>query len=95
MASEDMDSLTFATPRLIRNLMKPASQELPVTEYEHSKVILAWRLSAANCNPSTVYKHAPECASAFVAWYAPLELVWARPKEQPLHGMCRYFKAWA
>ena len=35
MASEDMDSLTFATPRLVRQLMTPASQKLPVTEYDY------------------------------------------------------------
>lgn len=38
MASEDMDSLTFATPRLTRNLLSPASAKLPVTEYEYDKV---------------------------------------------------------
>ena len=38
MASEDMDSLTFATPRLARNLMKPASANMPVTEYDYDKV---------------------------------------------------------
>ena len=37
MASEDMDSLTFATPRLTRNLMKPASANMPVTEYDYDK----------------------------------------------------------
>ena len=39
MASEDMDSLTFATPRLTRNLLSPASAKLPVTEYEYDKVL--------------------------------------------------------
>lgn len=38
MASEDMDSLTFATPRLTRNLLTPASAKLPVTEYDYSQV---------------------------------------------------------
>lgn len=38
MASEDMDSLTFATPRLTRNLLSPASAKLPVTEYDYDKV---------------------------------------------------------
>ena len=37
MASEDMDSLTFATPRLTRNLMKPATANMPVTEYDYDK----------------------------------------------------------
>jgi XPG I-region len=39
MASEDMDSLTFATPRLTRNLLSPASAKQPVTEYEYDKVL--------------------------------------------------------
>ena len=39
MASEDMDSLTFATPRLTRNLLSPASAKMPVTEYEYDKVL--------------------------------------------------------
>jgi flap endonuclease-1 len=39
IASEDMDSLTFATPRLIRNLMKPASQNQPINEYDYDKVL--------------------------------------------------------
>lgn len=38
MASEDMDSLTFATPRLTRNLLSPASAKLPVTEYDFERV---------------------------------------------------------
>ena len=38
MASEDMDSLTFATPKLLRNLMKPANAKVPVTEYDYAKV---------------------------------------------------------
>ena len=36
-ASEDMDSLTFATPKLIRNLMKPATQSVPINEYDYDK----------------------------------------------------------
>ena len=43
MASEDMDSLTFATPRLTRNLMKPATANMPVTEYDYDKVGASWR----------------------------------------------------
>ena len=38
MASEDMDSLTFGTPRLTRNLMKPANAKVAVNEYEYQKV---------------------------------------------------------
>ena len=39
IASEDMDSLTFATPILIRNLMKPQSQNQPINEYDYDKVL--------------------------------------------------------
>ncbi|KAK9804920.1 hypothetical protein WJX72_012073 [[Myrmecia] bisecta] len=46
MASEDMDSLTFAAPRLTRNLMAPASQKLPVNEYEYAKVLEGLNLTA-------------------------------------------------
>ena len=38
IASEDMDSLTFATPKLIRNLMKPQTQNVPINEYDYDKV---------------------------------------------------------
>jgi len=38
IASEDMDSLTFATPKLVRNLMKPQTQNLPINEYDYDKV---------------------------------------------------------
>jgi 5'-3' exonuclease len=38
IASEDMDSLTFGTPKLIRNLMKPQTQNLPINEYDYDKV---------------------------------------------------------
>lgn len=40
MASEDMDSLTFATPRLVRNMMTPVTAKLPIYEYEYDKVRL-------------------------------------------------------
>ena len=43
MASEDMDSLTFGTPRLTRNLMKPANAKVAVNEYDYQKVRLASR----------------------------------------------------
>ncbi|KAK9786073.1 hypothetical protein WJX73_007328 [Symbiochloris irregularis] len=39
MSSEDMDSLTFGTPRLIRNLMAATSQKLPINDYEYDKVL--------------------------------------------------------
>ena len=42
-ASEDMDSLTFATPKLIRNLMKPATQTVPINEYDYDKAGLLKR----------------------------------------------------
>ena len=46
IASEDMDSLTFATPKLIRNMMKPQSQNMPINEYDYDKVpfLLSTRL---------------------------------------------------
>lgn len=39
ISTEDMDSLTFGTPRLIRHLMAPASQKSAVTEFEYAKVL--------------------------------------------------------
>lgn len=35
-----MDALTFATPRLIRNLMAAVAQKLPINVYEHDKANL-------------------------------------------------------
>ena len=49
-ASEDMDSLTFATPKLIRNLMKPATQTVPINEYDYDKA----GLLGAACTPCKV-----------------------------------------
>lgn len=49
-ASEDMDSLTFATPKLIRNLMKPATQTVPINEYDYDKA----GLLCAACIPCNV-----------------------------------------
>lgn len=46
MASEDMDSLTFGTPKLLRNLMAPVSQNIPVTEYEYATVLEELELTA-------------------------------------------------
>ena len=45
MSSEDMDSLTFGAPRVLRNLMTPASAKLPVLEYDHAKVLEELRLT--------------------------------------------------
>ena len=39
ISTEDMDSLTFATPKLVRHLMAPASQKVAVMEFDHSKVL--------------------------------------------------------
>lgn len=39
IATEDMDSLTFGTPRLVRHLMAPASQKLAVTEFDRAQVL--------------------------------------------------------
>ena len=39
MASEDMDSLTFGSPRFLRHLMDPSSRKIPVMEFEVAKVI--------------------------------------------------------
>ncbi|KAK1277110.1 Flap endonuclease 1-A [Acorus gramineus] len=39
VASEDMDSLTFGSPRFLRHLMKPSSKKLPVMEFEVAKVL--------------------------------------------------------
>ena len=39
VATEDMDTLTFAAPRLARNLMAPKSQDKPVLEFDYDKVL--------------------------------------------------------
>mmetsp|Transcript_8460 Transcript_8460/g.25346 ORF Transcript_8460/g.25346 Transcript_8460/m.25346 type:complete len:388 (+) Transcript_8460:369-1532(+) len=46
MASEDMDSLTFATPRLTRQLMAPTTQKVPVTEYDYDQVLAGLGITA-------------------------------------------------
>ncbi|DBA88491.1 hypothetical protein WJX79_008640 [Trebouxia sp. C0005] len=46
IATEDMDALTFATPRLVRNLCAAASAKLPITEYEYEKVLEGLGLTA-------------------------------------------------
>jgi len=45
MSSEDMDSLTFGAPRVLRNLMTPASAKLPVQEYDYAKVLEELKLT--------------------------------------------------
>ena len=39
ISTEDMDSLTFATPKLVRHLMAPVSQKVAIAEFDHSKVL--------------------------------------------------------
>ncbi|MQL72930.1 hypothetical protein Taro_005256 [Colocasia esculenta] len=39
VASEDMDSLTFGSPRFLRHLMDPSSKKIPVMEFEIAKVL--------------------------------------------------------
>ncbi|KAL6784452.1 RAD2 [Auxenochlorella protothecoides x Auxenochlorella symbiontica] len=46
IATEDMDALTFATPRLIRHLMSPAAANKPVTEFEYDQVLAELDLTA-------------------------------------------------
>lgn len=36
-ATEDMDTLTFGTPLLARNLMKPASADVPILQFDYAK----------------------------------------------------------
>ena len=45
-ASQAMDSLTFATPKLIRNLTTPAFQKAPIDEYDYG----SWALHAFHRN---------------------------------------------
>eukprot|EP01024_Parvocaulis_polyphysoides_P058448 TRINITY_DN6282_c0_g1_i5.p3 TRINITY_DN6282_c0_g1~~TRINITY_DN6282_c0_g1_i5.p3 ORF type:complete len:257 (-),score=21.54 TRINITY_DN6282_c0_g1_i5:349-1089(-) len=47
VATEDMDSLTFGAPRLIRNLMTPQSQNKPVLEFSYQEVLDDFNLTAA------------------------------------------------
>ena len=46
IATEDMDALTFATPKLVRNLCAAASAKLPIMEYEYDKVLEGLKLTA-------------------------------------------------
>jgi flap endonuclease-1 len=38
-ATEDMDALTFATTRLVRNFTQPESRKLPILEYCHADLL--------------------------------------------------------
>lgn len=38
MSTEDMDSLTFGTPKLLRHLMAPASQKVNAVEFDYQQV---------------------------------------------------------
>lgn len=46
VATEDMDTLTFAAPRVARNLMAPKSAEKPVLEFDYEKVLAGLELTA-------------------------------------------------
>ncbi|XP_024517942.1 flap endonuclease 1 isoform X1 [Selaginella moellendorffii] len=45
VASEDMDSLTFGSPRFLRHLMEPASRKIPVMEFQISTALQELNLS--------------------------------------------------
>jgi len=45
VATEDMDALTFGTPRLVRHLMAPASQNAEILEFDRAAVIEALALT--------------------------------------------------
>lgn len=46
VGTEDMDTLTFAAPRVARNLMAPKSAEKPVLEFDYEKTIAGLGLTA-------------------------------------------------
>lgn len=46
ISTEDMDALTFGTPRLIRHLMAPASQQQAITEFQYDAVLQELGLTA-------------------------------------------------
>lgn len=46
ISTEDMDSLTFGTPRLLRQLMAPASQKVPVNQFDYQKVLEGLKLTS-------------------------------------------------
>lgn len=45
ISTEDMDSLTLGTPRLLRHLMAPAAQKVSVLEFEHDKLLQELQLT--------------------------------------------------
>ena len=45
ISTEDMDSLTFGTPKLLRHLMAPAAQKVSVVEFDQKKVLEELKLS--------------------------------------------------
>lgn len=46
ISTEDMDSLTFGTPKLIRHLMAPASQKQPAMEFDYQLALQELGLTA-------------------------------------------------
>jgi flap endonuclease-1 len=46
-ATEDMDALTFGTPRVVRNLMTPATAKKDPTEYDLSSILRDLKLTHA------------------------------------------------
>ena len=49
ISTEDMDALTFGTPRLVRNMMAAVSQHLPINEYEYDKARLLRSPPVSTC----------------------------------------------
>jgi len=47
LATEDMDALTFGAPRVLRHLMAPAAQDVPVHEYAYEGVLAGLGLTPA------------------------------------------------
>ena len=46
-ASEDMDTLTFGAPRLIRKLWASEAAKIPVLEFSHEKILAGFELTEA------------------------------------------------
>mgnify|MGYP000300418250 CR=1 FL=1 len=45
IVTEDMDALTFGSPRLLRRMMAPESKKLPILEFNHSKMLEELKMS--------------------------------------------------
>ena len=45
VATEDMDTLTFGSPKLAKNMMKPQGAQLPVTEISYDKALEELKLT--------------------------------------------------